>query len=238
MRRIEDEKIEKYINELGEEYKTLLFETLIKRSSPLNDLSVSELLRIDNDVKKYMQRQEENKINRKYIVLGMAYIYCGIFIYLFAEIMLKFDDMRYLSPIELTQVMSIIISLVGVLACLYAFLRKNYRVAGNNGFDKSESKKLLEYEVVSTWRELEGICNDIALRNDVITSKSVIQLLLSEGLISEEERKELTHFLKLRNTVVHENKVTLSQEEMRKKINSIEKLIEEINQRLLPGEKN
>ena len=52
MRRINDDKIEKYVNELGEEYKDLLFEALLKKSDSLSELSVSELLRIDNDVKK------------------------------------------------------------------------------------------------------------------------------------------------------------------------------------------
>ena len=55
MRRIDDDKIEKYVNELGEEYKDLLFEALLKKSDSLSELSVSELLRIDNDVKKYLK---------------------------------------------------------------------------------------------------------------------------------------------------------------------------------------
>lgn len=238
MRRIEDEKIEKYIDELGEEYKTLLFETLVMRSESLNELSVSELLRIDNDVKKYLQRQEESKINRKYLVLGITYVYCGIFLYVFSEIMFKFYDLRYLSPIELTQIISIIIAFVGALACMYPFLRKSNKMKDRKTSEKSESKKLLEYEVVSTWRELEGICNDIALKNDIITNISVIQLLRGEGLISEAESRELTHFLKLRNSVVHGNKMTISQEEISKQIKRIDKLIGEINLRLLPGEKN
>ncbi len=236
MRRINDDKIEKYVNELGEEYKDLLFEALLKKSDSLSELSVSELLRIDNDVKKYLQRQEVNKRNRKFLVLGATYVFLGIFMYLFSDIMLKFYDLRYLSPIELIQIMSTIVSCVGVMSCFYPFLidykrNRKYKDTSN------ESKKLIEYEVISKWRELEGIGNDIALKNDVVTNKSVIQLLSYEDLISEDEKVLLTNFLKLRNMIVHNSKLEMSQQDMLNEINRINELIEKINCRLQPNGK-
>ena len=49
------EKIEKYLDELSEEYKTLLFNALVEQSGSVEDLNVSDLLRLDNDVKKRLR---------------------------------------------------------------------------------------------------------------------------------------------------------------------------------------
>lgn len=238
MKKINDDKIEKYINELGEEYKELLFDALLRKSDSMEDLSVSELLRIDNDVKKYLQRKEYNSRNAKFLLLGMMYVFVGVFMYLFSEIMLKFYDLRHISPVGLIQVMSVVIGLVGVIACFFSFVKQT---RGNSSFEKdtkkSENAKLYEYEIISTWRELEGISNDIALKNDVIVNGSVIQLLLNENLISEDEKKFLTHFLKLRNSIVHDDKVKLSVQEMKNEINKANRLIEKINSKLLPKNK-
>lgn len=235
MKKIDDDKIEQYINELGEEYKDLLFEALLKKSDILSDLSVSELLRIDNDVKKYLQRQDDNRKNRKFLLLGTIYIFTGIFMYLFSEIFFKFYNLRFLSPIELAQIMSVIVCLVGFIACFYSFIRETKRnKLHEESSQKKENIKLLEYEIISTWRELEGISNDIALKSDVVVNMSVIQLLSSENLISTDERIFLTRFLKLRNSVVHEERIALSAKEIRDEINEANRLIEKINSRLLP----
>lgn len=238
MRIINDEKIAMYVNELGEEYKDLLFETLLKKSNSVDDLSVSELLRIDNDVKKYLQRQEDSRKNRKFLALGITYVFLGIFMYLFSEIIFKFYDMHYLSPAGLTQLMSITISLVGILACCYSFLRGAKRDKSCKDIsNENENKKLLEYEVISTWRELEGICNDIALEKDIVTRQSVINLLENENLITDDEKTLLTHFLKLRNSVVHSDEVEISLQEMRNVKNEVNKFIEKLNSKLAPKKK-
>ena len=47
-----NDKIERYLDELSDEYKILLYKALISRTKSLDDLSVSELLRLDNEIKK------------------------------------------------------------------------------------------------------------------------------------------------------------------------------------------
>ena len=51
----QNDKIEKYLDELADEYKVLLYNALVSRTKPLDDLSVSELLRLDNEIKKPSQ---------------------------------------------------------------------------------------------------------------------------------------------------------------------------------------
>ena len=52
MNSLPNDKIEKYLDELSDEYKNLLYKALVARTKPLDDLSVSELLRIDSEIKK------------------------------------------------------------------------------------------------------------------------------------------------------------------------------------------
>ena len=47
-----NEKIQKYLDELSNEYKELLFVALLERSKSIDDISISDLLRIDNEIKK------------------------------------------------------------------------------------------------------------------------------------------------------------------------------------------
>ena len=71
----------------------------------------------------------------------------------------------------------------------------------------------------------------------MVTNKSVIQLLSYEDLISEDEKVLLTNFLKLRNMIVHNSKLEMSQQDMLNEINRINELIEKINCRLQPNGK-
>ena len=70
-----NEKIEKYLDELADEYKILLYKALISRSKPLDDLSVSELLRLDNEIKKplFEDYQRQQRRRRMLFILGLSY---------------------------------------------------------------------------------------------------------------------------------------------------------------------
>ena len=50
---------------------------------------------------------------------------------------------------------------------------------------KSEKRNLLAYNVITQWRELEGIVNDLAENNNVSTPRSIIDYLLSNKIIDK-----------------------------------------------------
>ena len=83
MRKISDEKIKRYLDELGEEYKVMLLEQLVTNSNTLEELSISELIRLDEDVKYYLRTKDNDKRKNKYYVLGILYVFMGLFMYLF-----------------------------------------------------------------------------------------------------------------------------------------------------------
>lgn len=64
-----NDKIEKYLDELADEYKVLLYNALVSRTKPLDDLSVSELLRLDNEIKKPLFEDYQKKQHRRQIIL-------------------------------------------------------------------------------------------------------------------------------------------------------------------------
>ena len=74
-----NEKIERYLDELADEYKELLFNALISRTKDLDNLSVSELLRLDNEIKKplfenYQRQQRRRKMLQ---IAGLTYMLLG-----------------------------------------------------------------------------------------------------------------------------------------------------------------
>ena len=78
-----NDKIEKYLDELADEYKVLLYNALVSRTKPLDDLSVSELLRLDNEIKKPLFEDYQKKQHRRqlFLIAGLIYMFTGVFLY-------------------------------------------------------------------------------------------------------------------------------------------------------------
>lgn len=227
MRNINDPKIRKYIEELEEEYKELLFDALLMKSNSIDNLSVSDLLKIDDEVKKHLRNSDVKDKNGKYISFGVMYIKIGIFMYLFSSIIISFDDLRHLSPKILIQMVSITIVFAGFTISIYPLFhkyKKNTRV---------KEDKLLEYDVIGAWRELEGLCNDIDIKENIMANRSVIKLLAQLGLITNEEENELHSFLKLRNSIVHNsNETSYNSEDIMLNLKNINVIINKVRKKI------
>lgn len=237
MKKINDLKVQRFLDELGDEYKNFLLEKLIEQTDSLDNLSVSKLISIDNDVKRYINRKQSGRKYWTFQLVGVLYVCIGIFAFLFTEIMMSFHDLNHLSLYELIQMGSIIMALVGVFAFVFPFLFGNMSLSSKYTKNHKERIKFQEYEVVSMWRELEGICNDLSLKEKVVTNKSIIQLLVQEDLINKEEEKELISFLKLRNCIVHGSGADITDDEIAVRINKVESIISAICRRLYPKKK-
>ena len=79
-----NDKIERYLDELSAEYKQLLFESLIERSSSVENLSVSDLLRLDNEVKKPLLANYRRYMRKRKMLatIGVTYVLMGVFAFL------------------------------------------------------------------------------------------------------------------------------------------------------------
>lgn len=223
-----NEKIEKYLDELANEYKILLYKALVSRSKPLDDLSVSELLRLDNEIKKplFEDYQRQQKRRRMLIVAGLTYMFMGVFIFFFFKII----NGEYLYDRDtMISLASGVISIVGLFITLYACVFQTLGIyPKRNTKQDKEYAALLEYEVVAKWREIEGIVNDISLNANVNTSRSIIDFLLDNHFIDEKEHTTLKDFLKIRNNIVHSNGTSYPESDVKNIIDEVNKIIDRI----------
>lgn len=223
-----NEKIQKYLDELSEEYKELLFKALLESSKSIDDISISELLRLDNEIKKplLMDYQRQQRRRRLFITAGLTYILVGIFMYLFYFIIESDFSIDGMVPL-----MSLVISLVGVCAVAFSFILPTTKMGAyrSSNSSKNETNKLLAYSIITQWRELEGIVNDLAENSNVSTPRSIIEYLLSNSLIDKEESDILKEFLKLRNCIVHSTEVNYSTDEIKEASNKVSNIIEKLN---------
>lgn len=224
-----NDKIAKYLDELADEYKVLLYKALVSRSKPLDDLSISELLRLDNETKKPLledyQRQQRKR--RMLLTVGLTYMFLGFFIFVVFEI--TKSNFEY-SIDNIISLMSIVIGFVGLLASILSFSLPTLNLSSGkyNSKQKEEFLAILEYEVVAKWRELEGLTNDLSINTNVKTPRSIISFLADNHFIDGEEYKLLKDFLRMRNSIVHSTNSEYSSEKIKKMMDEVDKVIAKI----------
>ena len=233
MKKLHDPKIESFLDALGEEYKQMLLEELIEGSESLDNLSISKLVSIDAEIKRYIRRKRASIKYRRFQFLGIAYVCTGLFILLMTEIISSFQNAQYLAPEGLIQIMSLILCFVGIIATIIPLIRVQHHNIPSQAHSKPT--KLIEYDVITTWRELEAICTDISLKNKTVSNRSVIHLLSQEQLINTEEEKELLAFLKIRNAIIHSSDAKPTDAEMLDGIKKINKIQSNIYKKILPN---
>jgi hypothetical protein len=221
-----NEKIEKYLDELSDEYKELLFKALVSRSKSLDNLSISELLRLDSEIKKplFEDYQRQQKRRKKLLVLGLTYMFFGFSMFVVFQIISS--DLMYDSN-GIFLIMSVIIGLVGGIVSAYSFALPTIRTSSSTHMvsDKKETSVLFEYEAITKWRELEGIVNDISISSNVKTPRSIIEFLFESQFIGNEEYDILKDFLKMRNDLVHSTGSKYSEEQINNMVSKIDKII-------------
>lgn len=223
-----NEKIEKYLDELADEYKILLYKALISRSKPLDDLSVSELLRLDNEIKKplFEDYQRQQRRRRMLFILGLSYIFIGLFSFIFAKLI--WGDFQYSRESMLT-LMSGIISILGVIITIYSYASVTLNLFPQKSTNRHEEEyHIYEYEVIATWRKLEGIVNDISINENVKTPRSIIEYLLQNHFIDENEHSILKDFLRMRNNVAHSNDNNYSSSQIKEMLDKVNRIIDKV----------
>ena len=223
-----NDKIEKYLDELADEYKVLLYNALVSRTKPLDDLSVSELLRLDNEIKKPLFEDYQKKQHRRqlFLIAGLIYMFTGVFLYFLQKVI--WSDFVY-NIKSITYLISVIITFVGfVITIYYCFFQMFYNKNSRYKIKKEDATKILEYEIIAKWRELDGIVNDISMNLEVKTPRSIIQFLVDNRFIDDEEKDVLRRFLKVRNNIVHSMDNNYTEPELKVMLDDIDKIINKI----------
>ncbi len=224
-----NKKIEKYLDELADEYKTLLFNALISRSDNLDELSVSELLRIDNEIKKPLieNYQRQQKRRKMLLMYGVAYILVGFIMFILyysrkSNIFFNSDGIILL--------VSLVVSMVGLVITVFSFVApvSKHSFSNRSFASQEDNKKILEYDVITKWRELEGIVNDLAENSNISMPRSIIEYLGECKLIDEEEMLAMKRFLKIRNNIVHSTSDKYSVDEIKESSVKLSQIIDKL----------
>ena len=209
------EKIDKYLDELSAEYRTLLFNALVEQSGSVDDLNISDLLRLDNEVKKRL-RSDYKKYEKKRRVLfagGLGYMLCGEFMFLCFEI----TNLELSSDYAMS-LLSLIIGFMGLIFCILSFALPTSSMTPKSKRSKSSEERiaLAKYDVIATWRDVEGLVSDLAVDKAINTPRSAIAYLSDNNLIDQQEHIALRTLLKLRNEVTHSSDFPYTYDEVRK----------------------
>lgn len=207
-----NDKIERYLDELSNEYKELLYRELISKSNPLDELSVGELLRLDNEIKRPFldDYKRVRKLKQMFFSIGMIYVLIGL-IFLFLSIFIEIvrGEFQY-SEGNVLALMSQITIFIGavVIICANSVQRMWKRSENVN----KSNHKLLEYKIILMWRELEGVVNDISIGTTPNTNRSIIEFLSKNHFINSADYNKLKKLLRARNSIVHSENIYTADE--------------------------
>ena len=139
-----NKKIEKYLDELADEYKTLLFNALISRSDNLDELSVSELLRIDNEIKKPLieNYQRQQKRRKMLLMYGVAYILVGFIMFI---LYYSLKSNIFFNSDGIILLVSLVVSMVGLVITVFSFVApvSKHSFSNRSFASQEDNKKIL-----------------------------------------------------------------------------------------------
>ena len=108
-------KIFDYLDDAAEEYKKLLLKKLIEDSRDVGDITVNNLVIIDEKIKVPLRNKLENRYSR-FQLLGLLYAFSGLMLLLFSFVY-KSDYLYSRDSIF------VITSIVYIYICLHFFLK-------------------------------------------------------------------------------------------------------------------
>lgn len=225
-------RIDQYLAVLSDEYKDLLFNALLEQSPSVDELSVSELLRLDSEVKKpllpaYRRYQRRRK---KLLFIGLLYILIGLFSFVFY---LLYKQV-VISSLDKDSIISLVSSAIALLGLAISFSSFAFPLITKKEISKSgakratESSAMIEYEIISKWRDIEGLASDFSMTANVMTPSSAITFLRQNGMIDVSEQETLKKLLRLRNEVVHTKKDSISFDEAENLLKETDKIINKL----------
>lgn len=227
-----NDKIEKYLEELSVEYKTLLFKALIEQSPSVDDLSVSELLRLDSEIKKPLLSDYRHYIRKRKMIFlfGFSYFIIGLFGLLFYLLYKQVMSASY-DRDSMIVLLCLLMSFIGLITSGYSFFIPRLVKHEKSTFTRkqfSESTALLEYEIISRWRDVEGLVSDFSMNSQVRTTTSAINYLKQNGMIDTAEQDTLKKLLRLRNEVVHSSKNPISVDDAKNLLKQTDQVLDKL----------
>ncbi|MBO7245284.1 MAG: hypothetical protein J6V56_00800 [Clostridia bacterium] len=222
---ITNKKLNIVLDELADEYKNLLIEAALnqKNEIQLENINISDITKIDIDIKERLKNRTRNhKINRisdSTTLLGMLYSLFGLVLISIASTEDTLIDSQ-LYPIAIICVFfGFIIAIVGMMIRLFM----------NSKNSKNKNRIIMDYEfqIISTWRTIEGLVYQVSPQNDELSLRSMLNNLEQSNIISKTDIKTLNTLMYYRNKILHNTskKIEYSAEEIKHLLDKAQEII-------------
>lgn len=221
--KISDKKLQAIIDELGEEYKDMLFEYVLEDMNQVyaDDINPVDLMRIDLQVKSKMRNnrriQRQNYVFSLISIMGVLYAFLGFMILMWSELENKILD----NP---TIMIAIVLIMIGLFSALSALMLKTYSNIRPADYRKKQS--VSPYEIIDKWKTIEALINELTPEETTLSLSSMIHHLYEGNIITSQDLDTINVLRIARNNIVHTPKgEEYTQAELRHILDSAEKTI-------------
>lgn len=222
-----NEKIKYILDELGEEYKSLLIEKSLDNigNVDVDNINLSELIELDIAIKKPLKTSKrEQKRKRMFALTALL----GLIYFMFGGVMLILSLYRTTKYSRIPSDLFVIVIFMGMLIFLlsvYASVFSDWKRG------KSSNKDINPYALFNSWKEIEALITQLTPDEYHKGPRTMVEYLSTNRMISLEDKKQILELLRIRNIIVHrsEDNLKMSKEEILQKITIAEKIINDLS---------
>lgn len=222
-----NEKIKYILDELGEEYKSLLIEKSLDNigNVDVDNINLSELIELDIAIKKPLKTSKrEQKRKRMFALTALL----GLIYFMFGGVMLILSLYRTTMYSRIPSEFFVIVIFMGMLIFLlsvYASVFSDWKRG------KSSNKDITPYALFNSWKEIEALITQLTPDEYHKGPRTMVEYLSTNRMISFEEKKQILELLQIRNNIVHssEDNLKMSKEEILQKITMADKIINNLS---------
>ncbi|WP_162011365.1 hypothetical protein [Streptococcus sp. S784/96/1] len=195
---MEQKKLEFYLDSLSEEYKELLYKTILDRSKSIENISENDLLSIDDRAKKVLRQANKTEKYKIFQMVAMMYVLLGVIILAYIYIR-EFKYYQY-SSINTLAVLMIVFGLylvfIVMLLQLLQQLKKNRQQSIK---ERNQVEIILEY-----YKRLEkAVKKYFPEENKRRNLSASLREIRAKDIINDDDYNVLNTFFDLRNNLVH-----------------------------------
>lgn len=222
-----NEKLEYILDELGEEYKSLLVEKSLDKigNVDVDNINLSDLIELDIETKKPLKTSKiENKRKRVFsltALVGILYVMTGGLLLILRPYPTNVNNRLITEFSIIVMFMGMVFFLLSVYASVFLDWKRR----------KSSNKDISPYALFNNWKEIEALITQLTPDEYHKGPRYMVEYLSDNRMISIEEKRQILELLQIRNIIVHtsEENLNMSKEEIQEKITIADKIINNLS---------
>ncbi|MGF2030346.1 hypothetical protein ACQUFH_12695 [Lactococcus lactis] len=222
-----NEKLEYILDELGEEYKSLLVEKSLDKNGnvDVDNINLSDLIELDIETKKPLKISKLEKTRKRMFslsaLIGIIYVMIGGLMLILRPYRTNINNRLITEFSFIVIFMGMLVFLLSVYASVFLDLKRR----------RSSNKDISPYALFNNWKEIEALITQLTPDEYHKGPRTMVEYLSRNRMISSEDKKQILELLQIRNKIVHssEDNLKMSKVELQKKIKMANKLIDNLS---------